>query len=799
MPYPFAITIFVGASLLFWVEPMVAKMILPRLGGTPAVWNVCLVFFQTVLLAGYAYVHIATTRLGIKRQAWLQVILVLVPFAVLPLGLRDWNPPTATNPTGWLCLWLAVSVGLPFFTLATTAPLLQKWYVLGSDRQRDPYVLYAASNLGSLLALLGYPILLEPWLPLTKSQGFVSQVGAWSIGYGLYSTLLFCCMYVVYSRRTAATPESRDQQPARPEPITRGSNKKASKDSNSAALPAALDRISSRTALRWIFLAFVPSSLLLGMTTFLTQDIAAIPLLWVLPLSLYLLSFIVVFAYWPAWCQTTAAVAMPVFILATAFVDESGLDLGILVSILLHLMTLLAVSLTCHGEHSRTRPREANLTQFYLLIALGGVLGGLFNALLAPIIFSSVLEHKLVLVLSCLLLPESSPPAPLYLERRLGLPPSSRRRLILNVLIAIVVGALCLDLLVFYTSAGAANSPPLPGVFAGLQSLFASIASRFNLQVIDVWKVFLYGIPLAICLSFIRRPTRLALGFAAFLIACQLTGTVQEQGHEVATVVHRERSFFSVLTVDVEAAGTPAESHVLTHGTTLHGQQFMHPALRQEPLTYYSKSGPVGQLMSFVDSHEPRKTVALIGLGAGATACYGRPGDSLVCYEIDSAVVRIARDPKYFTYLTDCAARGCKVETILGDARLRLQEARNHEFDVIVVDAFSSDAVPVHLLTRQAFELYMQKLKPDGYLLIHVSNRYLGLDPVVGNIARSLELNAFRQHDDVIDLPGKWQSDWTLVTREKSPGPKWEPIPPDNKVGVWTDDYSNLWRVFRVR
>ncbi|HEV8058804.1 MAG TPA: fused MFS/spermidine synthase, partial [Gemmataceae bacterium] len=724
MPILFATTMFVSATLLFWVEPMIAKMILPRLGGTPAVWNCCLVFFQTVLLAGYAYAHLSTSKLGIRRQSWVHVLVVLLPLAFLPLGLRDWAPPTSGNPLGWLLLLLAASVGLPFFVLSTTAPLLQKWYSnTGGPAGNDPYFLYAASNFGSLLALLGYPVLIEPFLPLRGTSALFSQVNLWAIGYGCYCVLLFTCL--VGLNRTRSLPDSAQA-------VARQLAKRPMK-----VEPPEAARLPLPACVRWVCLAFVPSSLLLGITTFITQDIAAIPLLWVIPLSLYLLSFILVFARWPERCHRLVVLVTPLLIVSILFIAESGLEPGIILSIGLHLLTLFVVALACHGELARGRPPVAHLTAFYLLIALGGVLGGLFNALLAPVLFSSVIEHEVALALACLLLPAFTPVAPLFLERRFGWPPSRMRAWCVDVIIAVLLGVISLDLLVFYAREVAAADSSTSTLFAVAQRALDIAATALHVSVDTLWKACLYGVPLLICLGFQRRSVRFGLALAAFIVASRLNGPLQEQGKDLPTVLYRDRSFFSVLRIELEGKDTIAESHILMHGTTLHGQQFTDPRLRREPLTYYTKSGPLGQMMRIIDGSKAHKKFALIGLGAGTSACYGRSGDALTCYEIDNAVVKIAKDTRYFTYLSDCAARGCQIEAILGDARLRLAEAPDRAFDVIIVDAFSSDAVPIHLITRQAFELYLQKLTPDGVLLIHVSNHYLNLDPVVGNNAHS--------------------------------------------------------------
>jgi hypothetical protein len=787
----FALTAFVSATLLFWVQPMIAKMILPSLGGTPAVWNTCLVFFQATLLAGYAYAHMSVRWLGARRQAWLHVAVVLLPFAVLPLTLRTTGlPPAGGNPIGWLLIVLTLSVGLPFFVLAATAPLLQRWFAdVGGPGAKNPYPLYAASNLGSILALLLYPALIEPNLSLNGSNARFSQATAWAVGYAVFGVLLIACHVVAARNRRGVL---------------------AKKSLKQADLPPTMAR-----RLLWVALAFVPSSLMIGITTYITLDIVAIPLLWVIPLCLYLLSFVITFARWPQWCRTATIVVMPFLSLPIVFIAESGIGPGIVLGTALHLLALFAVAMMCHGELAASKPSPARLTEFYLLISLGGVLGGMFNALIAPLIFPSVIEHEIAVVLACLLLPALRPAKTLFIERRFGWRPSRGRAWGFDVLVALFVGVVTLDLLVIAAGKTADESA-------------SAATTRTAVTAMAI------GGPLAACVLFRNRPLRFGLGVAAVIAASQLNGPVAEPGQAVPLTIHRERSFFSVLTVDVEAAETTAESHVLMHGTTLHGQQFMHPKLRQEPLSYYSRSGPVGQVMRVI-ADRSAKRIALIGLGAGASACYGQRGDALDCYEIDAAVARIAGDADYFTYLTDCKARGCPVSVVLGDARLRLREAPDHVYDVLIVDAFSSDSVPIHMLTREAVELYLSKLAPDGFLLVHISNRFLNLEPVLGNIARDLNVTACFQSDDRIDLPGKRTSDWVVMTRDPASGdrlittspaptpvpegvriamsspqradsakaqagmPRWVLAATDARVGVWTDDYSNLFGVFRPR
>jgi hypothetical protein len=455
-----------------------------------------------------------------------------------------------------------------------------------------------------------------------------------------------------------------------------------------------------------------------------------------------------------------------------------------------------------------------------------------------PLIFPGLVEHELVLIMACFLLPTLKPIGALSSEHRFRWRPIPVKEWAIDLGVALLLGIFALDLMLFYTSEGGDTIPPTTALFAMIQTGLLRLADLGHYSVDTMWKIVVYGVPLLVAITFRNRPRRFGFALAAFLSASLLQGPLPEPGRSTSTVIYRERSFFSVLKVELEAKNSVGQSHVLMHATTLHGQQFTHPRLRSEPLTYYSRSGPVGQVMRAVDESKPHKKFALVGLGSGASACYGHAGDELTGYEIDSAVVHIAEDPEYFTYLADCEKRGCQVRLVVGDARRSLGEAPDYGYDVMILDAFSSDAVPVHLLTREAFELYWSKLATDGYLLVHISNRFLDLEPVIGNIARALGLTAYRQDDDVIDLPGKWASDWIVLVndagrmrpllakervKERVPsappkaderpappqagqiervpdeGSHWRPVAVDEKMRVWTDDYSNLLSVFRPR
>jgi len=762
----------VGATLLFVVQPMVGKMILPLLGGTPAVWSTCMVFFQATLLAGYAYAHASATWLGVSRQAILHVALLAVPLAVLPLGIDPGRlAGGAANPVLGVLALLSVSVGLPFFVVSATAPLLSRWFTHTGHRAAiDPYFLYAASNLGSMLALLSYPTLIEPRLHL-RDASWLSQTRLWTLGYLLLAGLIVACALAVWRRASLSTGAAG----ARPDRLA-------------PAADRAEDAPARRRRLTWIALAFVPSSLLLGTTTYITTDIAALPLLWVLPLAIYLLSFILAFGRWPAVLhRAVIAISLPVILLVIFFM-VSGYHTRNWVTVLWHFLLLLVASLACHGELALDRPSPRYLTGFYLLISVGGVLGGLFNALIAPVIFNSLVEYPLAMVLASVLVGWRLVPAP------------SRRALVPDLAAALSVIALAL---ILYS-----ESVSVRVDFAFLGRVLDLGRETVADKLYPVERLFKSGLkyapPLVTCFLLRRRPLALGVALAGVLV---VSGFVDAKNSEE---IRRARSFFGVLRVtrDRDDKGYTE----LRHGTTLHGRQAIEPARHGEPLSYYHRHGPIGQVFAELDRRVPALRIAVIGLGTGTLAAYARPGDMITFYEIDRRVRDIAFDPAYFTYLSDASARAAGVRVELGDARVRLEavkrERPGERYDLIVVDAFSSDAIPVHLLTREALRLYFDMLAPDGLLALHISNRYLDLEPVVANLAEDAGLGGrLIEEDNSDESGGAAHSTWVVLARtpaalgglardERFTAEKLDPMP---RVGVWTDDFHNLLSVFKWR
>ena len=737
----FSISAFLSAALLFLVEPMVAKMLLPLLGGSPAVWNTCLVFFQAVLLAGYAYAYAATKWFRWRFLLVAQCALLLLPAAirVLPLHLpHGWIPPAQSNPVPWILSALAVSVGIPFFALASCAPMMQRWFAASGHRHADdPYFLYAASNAGSLAGLLAYPLLLEPTLRIGV------QARIWSLGYAVLAILILMCAGLCWN--TAGRAEQ-----------------SVSNDPDS--LPEA---IPLRTRLRWIALAAVPSSLILGVTTAITADVPAIPLFWVVPLALYLLSFVLVFARRQIIAPALFNQRLPILILCGLVPGmlQSRLPLPFLLP--LYVILLFSVAMVCHGELAATRPTVNHLTEFYLLISLGGVLGGIFNSVIAPIVFHSVLEFPIALICAALLR-RTAVPAPL--NSAVG-----RRARRLDWLLPLALGI------------------GMTGAFVIPRAAGITLPVSANIGI--------FGVAMACCLMFASRALRFGLAIAAaFLASFFYVGPY-------GRVLDTERSFFGVYRVANEPTG---RFRNLFHGGTVHGVQNLDPEKSREPLAYYTADGPAGQITRAAQNPTTEDNWAIVGLGAGAMACLAQPGQNLTYYEIDPLVARIAEDPRYFTFLNQCAPQA---RIVLGDARLKLAGARDGQYRLIVLDAFNGDAIPMHLLTREALALYLGKLAPGGLIAFHITNQHLELAPVLGTLAHDADLVCWIEDDSTLTeqqaAAGKLGSRWLVMARSRADLAhlvagadslaSWTTLEGRPSASVWTDDYSNLLSVIRWR
>ncbi|NQT14663.1 MAG: fused MFS/spermidine synthase, partial [Planctomycetes bacterium] len=651
MQLVFALTLFTSAMLLFVVQPMFAKMVLPLLGGTPSVWNTCMVFYQAMLLAGYVYAHVTVRLFGPRRQAALHLLVCCLPCVVLPIMVaQNWTPPAHSNPVPWLLMLLAASVGLPFFVVSASAPMLQAWFAdTNHPAAKDPYFLYAASNLGSMIALLGYPVLIEPGLRLAR------QTWAWTTGYSLLMLLVTGCAVLLWrsSGRGEAVSPNHDLAAGAP----------------SVTAPT----LSMR--LRWLVLSFVPSSLLLGVTTHISTDVASVPLLWVVPLALYLLTFVLVFARRTLLPHRWMLRLQPylVVLLAALFFQNAATTVGVLLA--LHLVTFFVTTMICHGELARERPHASRLTEFYIWMSVGGVLGGLFNVVLAPNLFATVLEYPLVIVLACMLRPAADPGS------------QTARARWLDFALPATVAA----------------------VLAGL--VFALEAAGVVLAVAGA-AVILAPVGL-IAFGSEKRPIRFGLSVGAVLVV-SLMVSGKENG-----LLHVERNFYGVVRVRHDRQ---LNTNVLVHGSTNHGMQSRNPAHSDRPLCYYHPTGPLGEVFTMLAETDAVREIGVIGLGTGSIATYGRPGQRITYYEIDPAVQRIAQDARFFTFLRD---QQTELDIVLGDARLTLAAVPNAHYDLLILDAFSSDAIPVHLITREAVRLYLDKLDDRGLLALHISNRYL--------------------------------------------------------------------------
>lgn len=722
---------------------MFARMVLPLLGGAPAVWNTCLVFYQVALLAGYLYAHVIGTRLAVRRQVLVHGALLVAAAIALPIAVRGGGaPPASANPIGWVLQILVISLSVPFVALAATGPLLQRWFT--SLNAGSPYALFAASNVGSFVALLGYPLVIEPLARLrTQSVG-------WTAAYAAFAALMLLCGAMAWS---VATPGSAPAVPVPSDPPER-----ARRRSRVAETIEPEDPWAAR--LRWLGLAAIPSTLMMSVTTFISMDVASVPLLWVAPLALYLLTFVLAFAERTFVSQRVLTALFPIaVVLIVALVLAP--PVFPIVAIVLHLTSFFVVALACHTELSASRPPAESLTEFYLWLSGGGAVGGLFNALVAPFIFVNPFEYPLAAISSVLLLPGA-------VARK----DSGRQR----------VGAV-----------GGVILTVVPVLLAAAMLLFVQRFSDRLTSDLFTRYVIIFGLPSLLCFAMRKAPLRMGIALALVAVA----GSFVRYDNRLP--IHVERSFFGVHRVLFTGS-----ERVLLSGTTNHGVQSVNPALRCEPLSYYSRRGPVGQFFSGERTAAGGARIGVVGLGTASLAAFAKPGQRWTFFEINPAVERLARDPRFFTYLRDCAP---DARLLTGDARLMLAREPDASFDLLVLDAFSSDAIPVHLMTVEAMELYFSKLAPGGLLALHVSNRFLQLSPVVGAVARRAGLVARERlylptDEDRAISREMAVARWALVARSVSDfGPiatdtRWRSL--DELDGpVWTDDYSNVLSVLQ--
>src|ERR1017187_8465673 len=689
----YALTIVVSAFLLFQVQPVIAKIILPWFGGSAAVWTTCLLFFQMVLLLGYLYSHAVIRYLKPRAQLLLHIGLLLATVVVLPIYPSvSWKPAAATDPTLQILGLLAVSVGLPYFLLSTTGPLLQAWYARRFQGAM-PYRLYALSNAGSMFALLSYPVLFEPAFNTHQ------QSSMWSWGFGVFAALCALTAFLSNQVGQAGYPLGPPADSGPGHELVAGEG--ASPTANAYSM--------------WLLLPAVASVLLLAITNHLSQNVAAIPFLWVLPLSIYLLSFILCFEGegWYRRNPYLQLLAVALGSMAYAVSTDTTSNVPIKIMLPLFSMGLFTCCMVCHGELARLKPDPKYLTHFYLTMSAGGALGGLLVGLLAPHFLNALYEMPVILV-AC--------------------------------------------------------------------AVLVSYVLRQDHE-----------------LKWIRRwPGVVVTGVLTLALAGYVGWQVRQMVAGSRVLV---RNFYGGLKVrDSGARGSLEESRTLTHGTINHGEEYLHLARRDWPTTYYGPNTGIGLAI-----REKQKAgtvrIGVIGLGTGTTAAYGRLGDYIRYYEINPLVLDLAK--KEFFFLADCKA---KLDVAMGDARLTLEQelkdGHPQNFDVLAVDAFSSDSIPVHLLTKEAMDLYFRHLRPDGILAVHISNRYLNLQPVLEGevhatqkIARVVDT----EDDDTQDVFG---ATWVLITspatgfKGEIPGNS-EPLDSKKTVRLWTDDYSNLFKILK--
>lgn len=727
----YTLTSVLSAFLVFLIQPLVAKIALPTLGGIPAVWNGCMVFFQAMLLLGYLYAHLLTGRIKIRLQPWIHVGVLAVAIATFPIhfdGITGVDP--VYSPLIWLMTMLLYSVGMPFFAISATAPLLQKWFSYTRHKDREnPYFLYAASNVGSMGALLLYPTLIEPFSTL------VEQVKFWQVGVAGVA-VLFVLLLVTRSYMCPAAEVAPVKVVQKTQPLTM--NKR----------------------LYWTILSFVPSSMLYGVTAYITTDIASVPLLWIIPLALYLITFIMVFSRKPKGIKIAQELHFPLILLLLLLVVLQGNSYTEIIFV--HLATFFVTALAIHGLLAENKPSTEHLTEYFLWMSVGGVLGGVFNTLVAPYIFNGITEYPLIMVLSCVVR--------LHKEE---IGNSFKREAWHIALYGIGVTAivyLALQLLHDRTI----NPVALEGSL--------NVAKLMVSAVAGVWGYIAY--------------TRYKYRAAAFSLCIGLIAVFSSIMVGLAggqnNILLEERSVFGVNKVFETSDG---KVHMFMHGTTLHGIQQTTEENRLKPIAYYTQ---LKEVFSHVSPSIAGEPVALLGLGAGSITCYGKAGQKFDLYEIDPLVETIARNTRYFTYMQDCPP---EKNVVLGDGRLNLEKAASGRYGMVVIDVFSSDSIPMHLITQEAMHIYVDKLKPDGVIAFHVSNRHLELRTILAALAQKEGLVGLQRYytpknANELALP----STWVVLARSKADlqslaglntGWVWLPDMQDARY-VWTDNYSNM-------
>ena len=732
----YALTLLLSAALLFSVQPMFSKMILPLLGGTPQVWNTAMLFFQVCLLGGYAYAHGTSRFLSIRVQGILHFVLLCVFIGVLPFAIPEgWTPPVDKDPTLWQLSLMAVTVGGPFFVLAGSAPMLQRWFASTDHPDaHNPYFLYGASNLGSMTSLLAYPVIIEPLMTLS------GQSTAWMFGYfGLISFTVLSAVLVWQNAASKAQPKAVVAKDAEP--------------------------VTWEMRIRWLVLAFIPSSLMLGVTTFITTDIASVPLLWILPLAIYVGTFILVFARKPLISEQRIVflfeIGIILMIAQMIGMQYNKINPGLLIAI--HMTVFFLAAMVCHTALAKSKPHASHLTEFYLLMSAGGALGGFFNAIIAPQFFIIPLEYGLVLALAVFV--RYSDDKKQYLKATLQ---SFLEHIQKDGMNTILSGK-------------------------GFVVIAIVVTSTFAFGIPNKTLFMMSAVILTICLLAIVK-NRWLFGSMVALILCIFPLGFDWGQHNFTNLIHRDRNFFGVIRV----VDTVDDERILLHGTTNHGAQALADEYKLTPLSYYSPSSPINDVFRFLDKSKRPQEVAVLGLGIGVTACFSAKNRHFDFFEIDPDIADIAADTQYFSYLADC---GSPHDVILGDGRLTVQEKPDEHYDLIVLDAFSSDNIPVHLITLDAIEIYLKKLKKNGTLIFNTSNNYIDLEPVLTLTAEKLEIHGLADLTNGGTIPDTelsyYPAHFFVMTRsdrmKKHLEDKgWTAGMRRDGVKIWTDQYSNI-------
>jgi len=798
----FSLLSLLSAFLLFQVQPVISKFILPWFGGSPGVWTTCMLFFQIVLFGGYAYAH-ALTRLRPKAQWIVHSILLLAALAFLPIAPGDfWKPAGNEEPAGRILLLLLGTVGLPYFILSSTSPLTQVWFTRMMPG-KSPWRLYALSNVGSLAALLTYPFWIEPRWDVTV------QTWLWSGGFVLFAGLSLWLVRRTMKQAPVVLPEPVPVE-AEKSPFETAPAVEVKKSAEEPVAPVADTRPHWWQRFLWIVLPACASALLLATSNHVSQDVAVVPFMWVVPLSLYLLSFIICFEHerwYSAWFWVPPTLGI---LFITAMGNKLGIDEDTMPNYLFSLgwsfAAVFGACMVCHGELARLKPGASHLTEFYLLMSLGGALGGLLVSLVAPQVFVTYLEWPLGLIV-CFMVAWLAWGSWVWRASmlKLGLALAALFVVLwLSYLWAVNYAAPVAETKAWTTTLAEIMADVVKNTWLWLKGLPKEV--YWLLRPLNGWPLLaLCGglTTIVVLVGFIiyrqpRRTLHVIVLLVSMVPAMVSFDYLQKQTLVVDDRLERVRNFYGAVNVDEDFdEGLGSKFRTLTHGGIIHGMQNLAPVLREEPVTYYGRESGIGKALETL-SARPEARVGIVGMGAGTAACYAKAGQAWRFYEINPEIPRLAR--KHFTYLADGEARGAKIDTVLGDARLMLEREPDQKFDVMLLDAFSGDAIPMHLLTKEAFAIYKRHMKPDGIIAVHVTNSYLALAPVEQKLAEDIGWKT--TSDNTEEESDQDSTEYVLVTLNEpflQANPAHEPEAKEPKdVPLWTDRRHDLFQILML-